>query len=232
VSFLLALLPWWIWALVILAVIALAATGLLPAVMLLVKKVPLSVWIGIAAVVCGLGWFHSAGEVVAEQDACKAREQAANDKAAADLKAVQGKLDATTLTANANDKTLRAEIARLQGQRTQDRVASDRERAANVTAKAVAMCSLTRGVIVQFNADASRANGQPQAADHATPGAGQVSADTPSGVSLDTYSRAVGAVQSALGVCRDQVNGWQDYYNKLLKPWLASTVEAIMKGSQ
>lgn len=82
-----------------------------------------------------------------------------------------------------------------------------------VTEKAIAGCTLTRGVVMQFNAGAERANGRVAAPD--APGAAQPAPDAvdePAGIALDRYTGAVEKTQLALGSCRAQVRGWQQHW--------------------
>lgn len=85
-----------------------------------------------------------------------------------------------------------------------------KRRPSYVTEKAVAGCTLTRGVVLQFNSGAARANGAPDPAPAAEPAPGLV--DEPAGIALDRYTGAVEDTQSALGTCRGQVQGWQRHW--------------------
>ena len=96
-----------------------------------------------------------------------------------------------------------------------------KERSARVTPQANARCDLTRGVIVQFNAGAAAANGAADASGETegTPDA----RDASSGISLDRYVAAIELTQANLGICRQQVRGWQKYCGAggLVDEWYA-----------
>jgi hypothetical protein len=234
--------PWWMWLAGVAAIALVTALGLWPVVLLFgrnvvwpfLRAVPWPVWAILAAAVAGAVWldYHDqllTKRVTDERDTFwKARERAALEEFEAKILALNKRLDVANTNAAAAAAKAAADIARTKRERDQANAELEKQRSRNVTAEANRMCTLTRGVIVQFNADARSANGQrePFARDPAA-GAGPELVDAPAGVSLDIYSGAVAETQRALGACRDQVTGWQQYHRDVLTPWIASTLEAL-----
>jgi hypothetical protein len=135
-------------------------------------------------------------------------------------RAAQAKFDAAMLQSAARSPTwcspawrarcARRELRQAQADHDAQFAALAARRPSYVTQKAIADCSLTRGVVLQFNAGAARANGAHDASPAAEPGADVV--DAPAGIALDRYTRAIEETQSALGTCRGQVIGWQQHW--------------------
>lgn len=166
--------------------------------------------------------------VAAERKACQAREDESNARYRAGLAALEAQLAAAKVAAEKAAKDLAVAQAKARAERERSGKELEAERSRNVTPEANRLCVLTRGGIVQFNAGARRANGQSHfVATEPAAGAGAGLVDDPAGVSFDTYERAVEGTQDALGTCRAQVTGWQDYHAKVIKPWIASTLKAL-----
>jgi hypothetical protein len=167
---------------------------------------------------------------VDERDAVwKAREKDANDRYNAQLDKLYAKLDAADAQLRKVTADAAAKLARERAAADQRFRALEAQRSTNVSQAAIDACHLTRGVILQFNAGARAANGEPDpaASGEAAAGSGPESADGGSGVPLDRYAAAVEATQRALGTCRSQVDGWQAYHRDVILPWIASTTEAF-----
>jgi hypothetical protein len=81
----------------------------------------------------------------------------------------------------------------------------------------------------QFNLDAAGANGDDPAAVGGTAGPGSEPPGAASALALSAYALAVRDTQRALGACRAEVTGWQTYHATVIKPWIASTLEALQQ---
>lgn len=209
------------------------------------KLIPWKVWLvlgaALAVTVLFLSWLHGhdkairdAGTkhelaaVAAEKGYWQGRENESNAKYQAEIAQLQASLAIAThnaqVAAAAAAKALQEERAR----HVALQIELDKQRNENVTAEADRLCPvLTVGVVRQFNADAAGANGDDVAGAGGTAGAGAISVNAASPVSLSTYSRTVGAVEAALGECRTQVTGWQNYHATVILPWVASTTTAF-----
>jgi hypothetical protein len=180
------------------------------------RFVPLWAWVAAAALVSGwlwLGWHDHAirTEVRAEVDSEWAEKQRAAQAAFdAKMQAKRGEVADLVLAGVARRDAHAAELRQAQADHDEKFAALAARRSVNVTQKAIADCSLTRGVVLQFNAGAARANGAHDASPAAEPGADVV--DAPAGIALDRYTRAIEETQSALGTCRGQVIGWQQHW--------------------
>lgn len=252
------LLTWWQWLIVLIAVVVITATGLWPIffgiVVKLLKLVPWTKWqtYAVAAVIAAPFVFHAwlrthdhnihvaddkvkdaavAAEKKGRDDFWQAREDAANARYRVAVKKLEDDLATARVEAqlaqNDLDATLEAQQAELHSAFAE----LTKERAKHVTAEANRRCDLTRGVIVQFNAGAQRANGRASAAaaepDRGTAASGAEVDDARSGISLDTYTDAVQRTQEALGVCRTQVAGWQQRERDVIQPWITKAVRGL-----
>jgi hypothetical protein len=158
----------------------------------------------------------------------KAREDEANRNYAAALVTLHRKLEIADSNAAAAKAKHEAELVAKDAKHRAEMDAQDKERSENVTKEAVAACgNLHRGVIVQFNTGAARANGTHVDEDQPAAAARRALADEPSGIALDTYAAAVDATQDAVGDLRNQVIGWQKYHAEVVTPWIASTLDAL-----
>jgi hypothetical protein len=245
------LLPWWAWIAAPLAIIAITALGLWPVafgfVRTIVKLIPWGrweTWAVIGVVLAAIGFkfwigYHDAelarvaaadqAKAVAARDKhCQDREDESNARYRAALAILEAELATAKAAAEAAAKDLADALARAKAERARTGKELEDARSRNVTAQANAMCTLTRGVVVQFNAGARRANGKSPFGDgDPAAGTGSQLVDEPAGVSLDTYERAIEGTQDALATCRAQVIGWQKHYTTVLKPWISSTVNAL-----
>jgi hypothetical protein len=194
------------------------------------RFVPLWAWVAAAALVSGwlwLGWHDHAirTEVRAEVDSEWAEKQRAAQAAFdAKMQAKRGEVADLVLAGVVRRDAHAAELRQAQADHDERFAALAARRSVNVTQKAIADCSLTRGVVLQFNAGAARANGASDAA--AAPDAGAASVDASAGVALDRYARAVEDTQSALGTCRLQVTGWQKHWADVTA-WYASLAHVL-----
>lgn len=167
----------------------------------------------IAAAWLWLGWHdHSLRaeertEVNAQWEE-RQREAQAKFDAAMDVK--RGEVSDLVLAGLARRDAHAGELRQSQADHDAKFAALAARRPTYVTQKAVADCSLTRGVVLQFNAGAARANGAVDPPSASQPGADAV--DAPARIALDRYTRAVEDTQSALGTCRLQVTGWQQHW--------------------
>lgn len=235
-----AIFPWYVWGAILLGIVAMTALGLWPVVWLVLKNIPLPVYLIVGAGFAAAFWlsYHdkaleaaaAAHEKIAvtERDTYwQTRETAANARYATAMDEQDRKLAAAAASAQAAATQAATAAAKARADRAADARKLAELRSLNVTAQADADCSLTRGVVLQFNAAASRANGSPAGDGNDAAGSGGLSVDAPAGVALHTFSVAVEDTQRALGTCRDQVIGWQRYYSTVLKPWAASTLSAF-----
>lgn len=180
------------------------------------RLVPWWAWAGAAALVSAwlwLGWHDHAlsAKVRAEVNAqWEERERAAQAKFDADMTRKRGEVADWVLAGVARRDEHADELRRAKQDHDAKFAELEARRPTYVTQKAVADCALTRGVVMQFNAGAARANGavDPSAASQPAPGA----VDAPAGITLDRYTGSVEATQSALGTCRLQVTGWQQHW--------------------
>lgn len=93
-----------------------------------------------------------------------------------------------------------------------------------VTEKAVRDCPVTRGMVMQFNSGAARANGTVDPAPAPDPAPGV--ADAPAGIALDRYTGRIEDTQAALGSCRGQVLGWQRHWSDVTA-WYAGLARIL-----
>ncbi len=227
------LVPWYVWLLGIVALVLFTYLGLWPLVIGFLRRIPWQIWgiVGTAAMLIIWLNYHDAAlaaKVTKERDDYwQARETKANKDYADNLVAIHRKLEIAD--GNARDASARhaLELAARDKKHAADFAVLEKRRAENVTAKANADCNLTTGVILQFNEGAARANGSDAARAAAATGPGAGAVDAPSGITLDTYVAGVEGTQGALGACRNQVIGWQSYQANVIKPWIASTLEAL-----
>jgi hypothetical protein len=221
--------PWYVWVLGILILVAITALNLWVPAIAILRKIPPVVWgVGIVIVVAyfALEW-HDA-RVRAEAIKPLQDEITAANKAYADnLVALHRKLEIADGNAQAAELKHTQELAAAEKKHQAAFATLEAKRNANVTAEAARLCTLTRGVVLQFNAGAARANGSDAPDDQAPAGSGSQAVDAPAGVPLNTYAAAVDATHDALGACRDQVVGWQTYHANVVQPWIASTLEAL-----
>jgi hypothetical protein len=235
------LVPWYGWLLALLAVVVFTYLGLWPIVIGFLRRVPWQVWAILGTAAVAIIWlnYHDAAlrdAVTRERNAFwKAREDKANKDYADALVALHRKLEIADSNAKAAADKHALELAARDKKHAAVFAALELERKRNVTAKANADCSLTAGVILQFNAGAAGANGSGAAEAPAATGPGAVAVDAPAGVSLDQLVDGINATQAALGTARNQVKGWQTYHANVVQPWITSTLEAfstcIPKGS-
>lgn len=197
------------------------------------KMIPWQVWAILGAAMSFWLWLgaHDAAltkKVTLDRDAYwQGREKAANDRYAADMNRKRAEVADLVLAGIALrdqlEGVIRAQAAAFDARFTELK----NRRAAYVTPLANRACTLTRGVVLQFNAGAAGANGAPEpfASRAANPGTEFV--DAPAGVSLDTLTGAIEDTQRALGTCRRQVTGWQSFYSTVLVPWHASLAKTL-----
>ncbi len=200
------------------------------------KGIPWQVWAVLAAGIAFMIWLgahdHALGaKVEGERDAYwGAREKAANDKYAADMNRKRGEIADLVLAGIAArdqlEATIRAQAASFDAEMTRIK----NRRPAYVTPLADSRCVVPRGFVLQFNASASAANGSPGTHDPGPPEAGTELVDAPAGIALSAVSDAVTGTQQALGECRRQVTGWQQFYSTVLVPWHESLARTL-KGA-
>lgn len=169
---------------------------------------------------------EKADAVAAERAACRKREKDSNDHYAHQLADLQAYIDGRAADEAKHDQALRDAAARERAARAkaEDQLANERTR--NVTAEAARLCTLTRGVVLQFNAGAAEANGGDELAIAAAGASGGLAVDAPAGLPLAAYTGAVEGTQRALRACRAQVTGWQRYHAEVIVPWIATAIEA------
>lgn len=192
-----------------------AALALLKPFGLLLRKVPWWVWVALGLAIAFVLWLHRHDAALVKKTTAdvnatwEAKEKKAADDQVAAVNHLRGEIADWVLAYLAKNTALAAEITARVNDQNAAFDALAKQRSTNVTPQAIARCALTRGVILQFNAGSDAANGTPDAPREAEPAG--ISRDTPAGVSLDTYARAVELVQAGLGTCREQVLGWQRY---------------------
>ncbi len=226
--------PWYVWALVVVALIAVTYLGLWAPVMAFLAKVPREFWIAGAAIVAILiafnVWLDAHDEGIRADDAKKyeAREKAANEAAEKRAAALARQLElATAAAAIAAEKSAK-EAAQREAALHQRITALEKARQTDVTPEANRRCDLTRGVVLHFNAGAAAANEPAGGGESAAaPGADRGDVDASAGVSLDTFAGAIEQTQSALGTCRNQVTSWQTYHATVITPWIDKVTAAL-----
>lgn len=227
------LLPWYGWVVAILALVAFTYLGMWPVVIGFLRRLPWQVWAILGTAIVAMVWlnYHDAAlrdEVAKERNEYwGAREKKANDDYARAVGALQLRLDSSLASARIAADKHAAELAAAQKKLAASTAKLEQARRKNVTEKANADCRLTSGVILQFNTGAAGANGSEAVDDPAATGAGGFSVDAPAGVPLDQFVASVNATQTALGIARNQVKGWQTYHANVVKPWITSTLEAL-----
>lgn len=180
------------------------------------RLIPWQVWaaLGVLVAFWGHGRYveHATTQRVALEVNATWQKRMATAKAnfAAEMDRMRGNVSDLVLAGiserDARDRQLRDVLAQMD----QDFVDLKNRRPSYVTSKAIADCTLTRGVVLQFNTGAARANGAPRPASAPEPAPGLV--DEPAGIALDRYTGAVEDTQLALGTCRVQVTGWQQHW--------------------
>lgn len=246
------LLPLWAWIAIVLvlvaAIAAITSLGLWAPILAVLRagaatfralptNVKLVIIVALALAIVALAgrvWLNYHDDKVAAyavkvRDAYwKEREDQANENERRELADLHRKLEHANDNATANGQKAAKALADNAALRAAQRAAGDKERNENVTQNAVAACGdLHRGVIVQFNREAARANGEAVDESAADAAARRETADATSGVALDTYSAAAGETQRALGQARDQLIGWNHFYDDVLTPWYAELRAAL-----
>lgn len=234
-------LPWYTWPLLVLGVIALVEIpGALTAVANVLKAIPWQVYaVAAAALAAGvwLQWHDDQirAEVAADwrakleasEKACKAREDAANAAHAKAIAALQLKLDTSLASARAAAAAHAAQLKAERDKRLHAEQLLENERSRNVTPEADVACVLTRGVVRQFTVAAAIANGEQPPVDAGAAGSGPGDVNAPSGVAISQLSRANDDNAAAFASCRGRVAAWESYHATVIKPWIASTLEAL-----
>lgn len=201
-----------------------------------VKNIPWQVWAVLAAGIAFALWLGGhdrelTKKVTAERDTYwQAREKAANDRFAAAMDRKRAQISDLVLAGiEARDRLeglIRAQAAIFD----RDMTALKNRRPAYVTPLADSRCTVPRGFVLQWNAGAARANGSPGADDPAAADPGPELVEAPSGIALSAVADAVTDTQTALGQCRRQVTGWQEFYTTVLVPWHESLANTL-KGA-
>jgi hypothetical protein len=200
------------------------------------KRIPWQVWAVLAAGLAFMIWLgvhdHAlTKKVTLERDTYwQGREKEANDKYAADLNRKRGEISDLVLKGLADRDALEKKL-HDQAMAADVKFNELKNRRSNyVTQTANSRCDLTRGVILQFNSGAARANGAPEPVDSRATDPGADLVDRSAGVSLDTLSAGIESTQKALGKCRNQVIGWQQFWSTVVVPWHDSLARTL-KGS-
>jgi hypothetical protein len=196
----------------------------------LLKLVPLKAWLWLAAAaaVAVLAWRVDANIRADERGKVNAvwqKRQAEAEKAYQEQIAhLRGEIADWVLKGLADRDAAAAALRTEMARHDQTFEQLKQRSAAYVTPEAVRRCDLTRGVILQFQSGAARANGEADPSPAAEPGAAAV--DAPSEVPLDRYTAAVTETQSALGACRVTVVGWQKHWD-LVTRWYEGLREKV-----
>lgn len=248
--------PGWLWgggtlAIVVLVALALFAPEIFANVIRslgkLVALIPWGKWqtwaliAGAAAPLAFLAWLqvhdqairdadarHEEGAVKAAIAARIALEKESNDRYAAQLADLQHFIDGQRAQEAAKLAELAAQAAREAAARKSAEDALAKGRSRNVAPDVVrSYPSLPLGVVLQFNAGATDANGGDDLAVAAAAAGDGRDARAASGVALDTYSRAVEGAHRALRACRDQVLDWQRRDREVIEPALDTAAKII-----
>lgn len=197
------------------------------------KLIPWQVYavlgIGLAAY-----WWLSAHDQAIEERVTKERDayhqglqKKANDQAKARLARAQAEIADWVLKYVAVRDDLESQLRGEKKKLAEANADLKVLRSKNVTAYANSRCNLTRGAVLQFNAGAASANGTATSPTPAAPPTGPDLVDAPADISLDSFVAAINDTQAALGDCRIQVKGWQQFWSNVVTPWYKSLDQTL-----